>query len=209
MTLHRCIRVFSFAALLIIVPAGVFAQDVDAMAKWTALTIVHYRVVGEYSAEVPLLADSATKAQATDRIELEFDWDQFEMKMSGEAKITNAPTASTPIAVGSCPPARPSGPLEIATVLSVKNAPAPGMVDVAIKSDTPAGSAPRATDTGPCGSEWAEVAASSAPKNQMLQIMPAMMLAMGPNPTMVTPDGKSLFVKGAGWTWTFTPTAVR
>jgi hypothetical protein len=42
----------------------------------------------------------------------------------------------------------------------------------------------------------------------MLQIMPAMMLAMGPNPS-VTPDGKSLFVKGAGWTWTFTPTPVR
>jgi hypothetical protein len=35
------------------------------------------------------------------------------------------------------------------------------------------------------------------------------MLAMGPNPSMVTPDGKSMFVKGAGWTWTFTPTPVR
>jgi hypothetical protein len=57
MTLRRCIRVFSLAALLIIVPAGVFAQDVGAMAKWTALTVVHYGVAGEYSAETPLLAD--------------------------------------------------------------------------------------------------------------------------------------------------------
>jgi hypothetical protein len=38
--LHRCVRVVSLAALLIIVPAGVFAQDVDAMASRAALTVV-------------------------------------------------------------------------------------------------------------------------------------------------------------------------
>jgi hypothetical protein len=210
MTVHRCIRVFSLAALLLIVPAGVFPQDVDAMAKWTALTIVHYRVVGEYAAEAPLLAGTTpSKAQATDRVDIEFDWDQFEMKMAGEAKVTNSPTTFTPLAVGPCPPARPSGALEIATALSVENAAAPGMINVALKTDTPAGAAPTASDDGPCGSAWTDVAASSTTKDQMLQIMPAMMLAMGPNPSMVTPDGKSLFVKAAGWTWTFTPTAVR
>lgn len=51
MTMHRCIRVCSFAALLMIVPAGVFAQDVEAMAKRTALTNFRYRAAGEYSAE--------------------------------------------------------------------------------------------------------------------------------------------------------------
>ena len=209
MTAHRYVRVVSFAALLLIVPAGVFAQDVDAMAKWTALTIVHYRVVGEYSGETPLLADNITKAQASDRVELEFDWDQFEMKMAGEAKVANFPTQFTPIAVGECPPARASGALEIATALSVKDSPAGGLVNVALRSDNPAGAVPVVSDEGPCGTQWRDVAAKTATTDQMIQIMPAMMLAMGPNPGMVTPDGKSLFVKGAGWTWTFTPTAVR
>lgn len=38
MTVQRCIRVCSFAALLLIVPAGVFAQDVDATTEWTVET---------------------------------------------------------------------------------------------------------------------------------------------------------------------------
>ena len=207
MTLHRCIRVLSLAALLLIVPAGVFAQDVDAMAKWTALTIVRYRVVGEYSADSRLLAREGTTVPAKDRVELEFDWDQFEMKLAGEAKITNASTQSTAPA-GACPLVRASGPLEVATALSVKDA-APGAVNVSIKSDTPAGAARIPADDGSCGTEWRDVAAASTTQDQMLQILPAMMLAMGPNPSMVTADGKSMFVKGAGWTWTFTPTAVR
>ena len=56
--------------------------------------------------------------------------------------------------------------------------------------------------------EWRDVAAASTSQDQMLQIMPAMRLAMGPNAS-ITPDGKSLFVSGGGWTWTFTPMAVR
>ena len=48
MALHRCFRAFSFAALLLIVPAGVFAQDAGALAKSTPLTTtVHQIAVGE------------------------------------------------------------------------------------------------------------------------------------------------------------------
>jgi hypothetical protein len=44
----------------------------------------------------------------------------------------------------------------------------------------------------------------------MLQVMPAMMLAMGPPGTgSISQDGKSLLVKSNNWTWTFTPTPVR
>ena len=208
MALHRSIRVLSFATLLLIVPVAVSAQDIDAMAKWTALTIVHYRVVGEYSGETQLLASTLTKAQATDRVEFELDWNQFDMKMAGEATVKNTPTQFTPIGVGGCPAPRVNGALEVATLLSVKDAVA-GHVNVALKNDKPAGARPVASEEGPCGTTWEDLAASSTTKDQMLTIPPAMMLAMGPNPGMVTPDGKSMFVKGEGWTWTFTPTAVR
>ena len=209
MTLHRCVRVFSLFALLLIVPAAISAQDIDAMAKWTALTIVHYRVVGEYAGETQLLASNLTKAQATDRVEFEFDWNQLDMKMAGEATVKNTPTQFTPIGIGECPPPRVNGALEVATLVSVKDSPAGGLVTIALKNDKPAGARPLASEVGPCGTTWEDLAASSTTADQMLQILPAMMLAMGPNPGMVTPDGKSMFVKGEGWTWTFTPTAVR
>lgn len=211
MTLHRCIRVCSLAALLLIFPAGVFAQDVDAMAKWTALTVVHYRVVGEYAAESQFLkgALSSASANATDRVELEFDWDQFEMKLAGAATIRNSATQFVPIQRSGCPPLRVNGALEIATAVSAKDGPAPGMVVVALKRDHPAGQIPLSPDGMPCGTEWETAAATSATAEKMLQVLPAMMLAMGPNPGMVTADGKSMFVKGEGWTWTFTPTPVR
>jgi hypothetical protein len=74
---------------------GVCAQNVDEMAKWTALTVVHYRVLGEHSGETPLAGGST---HATGRVEIEFDWDQFEMKLAGPAKITNSPTFTpTPV----------------------------------------------------------------------------------------------------------------
>jgi hypothetical protein len=44
----------------------------------------------------------------------------------------------------------------------------------------------------------------------MLQVIPAMMLAMGPpGANGISPDGKSFIVKAQSWTWTYTPTPVK
>jgi hypothetical protein len=61
-------------------------QDVDAMARWTAATVIRYRVVGEYSGAQNGLAE------VTDRLEFDFDWDQTEMKIVGKPVIRNFPT---------------------------------------------------------------------------------------------------------------------
>jgi hypothetical protein len=53
-----------------------FAQDVDAMAKWTAATVIHYSVVGEFSGETRILSFEKSfpvsdSTQVTDRVEVE------------------------------------------------------------------------------------------------------------------------------------------
>ena len=45
----------ALACAALAVAAPVAAQDVDAMAKWTAYTVVRYKVVGEYSGLAPVL----------------------------------------------------------------------------------------------------------------------------------------------------------
>lgn len=188
------------------------AQNVDAMAKWTALTIVHYRIVGEFDAEVPLFSGASTRtfAKAIDRVEIEFDWDQNEMKMVGKATFKNFPTTFTPNPRPNCPPAKFDGVLEQATVLSVKDTmPGTGTITIDVKRDVPGGAVPWTEDNKPCGTLWDKIAPKTETKQDMLQVVPAMMLAM---PGMTTADGKSLVVKApktGGWTWTLTPTPVK
>src|SRR5262245_25988632 len=85
------------ASVFLIPVRSTSAQDIDAMAKWTALTIVHYVAVGEYSGTQPVITaakevDLGWAAQVTDRVEIEFDWDQQEMKLVGKSAIRNFPT---------------------------------------------------------------------------------------------------------------------
>lgn len=203
-------------ALVVLLPAiavaapQALAQNVDAMAKWTALKVVRYRVVADFTGDTQLFAGNQRnrKARATDRIEIEFDWNQEDMKLAGKATFKNFPTTFTPHPLQGCPAIRIEGALEVATVLSVKDM-SPGMLTIDLKRDLPGGAVPWTEDNKPCGSLWDKVAPRSETEQQILQVVPAMMLAM-PGVAQITPDGKSLVVKGGdGWTWTFTPTPVK
>ena len=72
-----------------------WAQDTDAMLKWTEAKVVHYRVVGEFSRTIGILAEdgpSGGNAPVTDRVEIEFDWNQENNKIVGKPVIRNFPT---------------------------------------------------------------------------------------------------------------------
>jgi len=200
-------RTATFPLALLVISTGVPAQNVDEMARWTALTVVHYRVVGEYSRDTQLIGPVTVRT--TDRVEIEFDWDQFEMKLVGPAKITNAETQSSePSGVGDCATPRVEGAFELLTVESISE-PIPGFLNLVTKRDDPGGSYQGPSENGPCGNTT-EVAAKSTPGTMMLQVVPAMMLGMGPPGTdPISPDGKSLIVRSDDWSWTFTPTPVR
>jgi hypothetical protein len=208
-------RIFK-CALLVLLPAiavatpPALAQNVDAMAKWTALKVVHYRVVANFTGDTQLFAGNQRnrKARATDRFEIEFDWNQEDMKLAGKATFKNFQTTFTPHPIQGCPAIRIVGALEVATVLSIKDM-SPGILTIDLTRELPGGAVPWTEDDKPCGSLWDKVAPKSETAQQMLQVIPAMALAM-PGLAEITPDGKSLVVKGGdGWTWTFTPTPVK
>jgi hypothetical protein len=74
--------------------------------------------------------------------------------------------------------------------------------------DQPAGAIPTMNEFG-CQA-WTPVEAKSEAVPMNFQLPPAMSLAMpGGAPYALSPDGKSLIVKAAGWVWTCTPTGVK
>ena len=87
------------AALVASVLIGVnvplsWAQDVNAMAKWTAATVVHYKIVGEFKGKTTILKGKnlSRDADVTDRVEIEVDWDQMAYALVRPAVIRNTPT---------------------------------------------------------------------------------------------------------------------
>jgi hypothetical protein len=211
-------------------------QDIEAMAKWTSYQIVHYKVVGEFSGEATVLTGSgrtaitAMRANLTDRIEVEFDWDQQEFTLVGKPVIRNFPTKlgsfvspllGPNLNAKACPAPKMAGAPELVTGLSVKNDEAlrmSGYVTLEVRRELPGGSYPSFGDTDTCGEVWE----TSKPVNETtamtLMAVPGMYLAM---PTAdggmkISADKTSIIMppgnKGAsnyGWTWTYTPTGVK
>jgi hypothetical protein len=206
------IRALGVLVLLIgLTTPPVAAQDIDAMAKWTAYTVVHYKVVGEHSGQVPVLAAQglSRQAQVTDRVEFELDWNQQEFKLVGTPRIRNFPSQVGAIApVPNCPPPRVEGAFELMTLRALK-ADGPMSMSGVVTLDTtrnhPAGAYALMNEYG-CEA-WTAVEAKSEAVPVDFQLPPAMSLAMpGGAPYALSADGKSLIFKGDGWVWTSTPT---
>ena len=194
--------------------APVAAQNVDAMAKWTAYTVVHYKVVGEFSGLTPVLVGKGLNRQAkvTDRVEFELDWNQQEMKLVGTPVVRNSPSTLGAFApAGDCPAPRVDGAFELLTLLAVKGdgpMAMSGTLTLETKKDSPAGALPTMNEYG-C-KEWQPVAAKSEAVPMNFTLPPSMSMAMpGGAPYALTPDGKSLIVKAGSWTWTCTLTGVK
>jgi len=201
----------------------VWTQDTDAMLKWTETKIVHYRVVGEFSGMLNILPRAG--AEVTDRVEIDFDWSQEANKLVGNPAIKNFPSKMGAIApMAGCPAPKVNGAFEFITILSLKDQPdesvrmtAPGLV-MESRRDYPASEVPLLPNSAAasCGSTWEKLAAKSETTSEVLTVPLAMLLAMGKmGGENISADGKSFvnrFQAGttnAGWTWTYTPTAIR
>ena len=216
---------FLFGALFLLCARSAWAQDMDAMLKWTEAKVVHYRIVGEFSGTVAIVPGShSLPTPVTDRVEIEFDWDQEQNRLVGTPVIRNFPSKAGAILPAlACPASKITGAFEFITVLSLKDQPdettrsaAPGVV-MESRRDHPGGEVPLlpASAAAACGATWEKVAAKSVTSSQVLNVPLAMMVAMGKAGGNVTPDGKSLVEKpepgaaNAGWTWTYTPSIVK
>jgi len=212
-----------FAWMCVGLARPVCAQDTDAMLKWTETKVVHYRAVGEFSGTLIVLPRS--EAAVTDRVEIEFDWNQEENKLVGEPAIKNFPSKTgAMVPMAGCPAPKVSGAFEFITILSLKDQPdemmrmsSPGLI-MESRRDYPAAEVPLLPNSSAasCGSTWEKLAATSAAASEVLPVPLAMLLAMGKmGGSSISPDGKSFVNKfdagtvNAGWTWTYTPTPVK
>lgn len=191
------------------------AVDMDLMAKWSAVTVVHYAVTGEYNATPTVIRGAKgyrRDANVTDRVEIGFDWDQNETALVGTPTFKNFPTTVSMIAVPTCPPARINGAYEHWDLVSVKQVST--VLQLAVKRSYPAASIPYAGEAQPCGVGWDDAAAKSETSDVMLLVLPTLYFAMpsaGGATVSISKDGKSMVLddRNNGWTWTYTPTPVR
>jgi hypothetical protein len=201
---------------LVSMAAPASTQDLDAMVRWTSATIVHYRLVGEFSGDVPILGESISywKASVSDHVEFELDWNQADFNLVGQPIIRNSPTKIVRmIPRPECPAAKVDGTLEQLTLTAVRTDEGKRMVGIVMldtRRDQPAGSYPYGGESLPCGTAWQPSPARSETATMNIQLPPGMMLAM-PGAYKLTADKKSFLMKdeGTGWTWTITPTIVR
>lgn len=205
-------------AALMSLPAASASQNVDLMARWTAATIVNYKVIAEFSGEAFLFSAGGLngRGMVTDRFEVEFDWNQAEYALVGKPIIRNFPSklgALTPN--GTCA-ITVSGPFEHATILELRNDDAlrfANGVHGETQRELPGGTLPRPNEVGPCAAVH-----TAAPRSVRQRIVvPApqgMMLAMPSGQAGFQHNGKSFVIKAAsteekGWTFTVTPTIVK
>ena len=215
-----------FVVVLMVLARTASAQDLEAMAKWTSYQIVHYKIVGEFSGDTVLLKGSGktaldrVMARVTDRIEVEFDWDQQDYNLVGKPVIRNFPTKVVSINLdfetsdhtgphrSRCPEPKLSGALEFVTGLAVKaddGLRMSGILTLEARREQPGGSygsvfppSDRRNDARPvatCGEFWDTASPVSETSIMNLMVVPAMFLAMLPpnqQDMKLTPDRKSI-----------------
>jgi hypothetical protein len=189
-------------------------QNIDAMAKWASAKVIHYHVVGAFTGRVQVLKekDAIAFARVSDRVAMDFDWDQTQQKTTGDPVFTNFPTMVESIEnTAGCPPVKVNGSFEYFTFQSARvNA---VMFELHGMRNRPAGSIPipGEVERSTCG--VVQTATASEQVTARMQLALAMILAMpaAAGEMKVSPDGKSVIqtINTDGWIWTMTPTIVR
>jgi len=234
-------KLLAFGVLMLLArPAA--AQDIEAMARWTSYQIVHYKVVGEFSGETVLLngagksLPAAVSAKVTDRIEIEFDWDQQDFNLVGKPVIRNFPTKVVSVNLNAeigdgtgrtnrytCPEPKLAGAMEFVTGLSLKTDDTirmSGGINLQVRRDHPGGSfaafpTDRQTSITKCGEYWETAKPASETSTIDLIAVPGMYLVMpippGQGGMKISPDKKSIILiedkpGASGYGWTWTVT---
>ena len=218
----------TLALLLTLAARPAFAQtveDIEALSKWMEFEIVHYKLVGEFSGATMILGSTNQYVQAsvmgevTDRIEIEFDWNQKTYALVGTPVIRNAATKlirPEMTTIPGCPGStKVDVVLEYLTGASVKADPAAAVMGYLVlegKRGQGTGSFPVKTDGG-CGVVDGKTPSESV-QLHIQAVSPTLLFFPSTN-TRPSADKKSVIVTGgsagwqSGWTWTITPTAVK
>ena len=188
-------------------PVRAQEMDMEAMMRLTSADVVRYHIVGVYQSQTYIASDGSGLADITDHVVIDLTWKLSESKLVGAPTIQNTKTTFAKLRdrEPSCLPPVLKGEYEHFELLGVKDGQA-GALELQVKTTYPLVEIAQS-----CTASRKPVPAKVKTRPEELVVPSPVMLGMpisGSNDLSISGDKKSLIVKKAGWTWTFTPTAV-
>lgn len=202
----------ALAALSALAAQSASAQGYDAaaMAKWSAVRVIHFEAVGTIADKhVQVPTDGDLYVDVTDKVTLSFDWDKGKRDFQNTPTFQNYPGKVERIEgmAPECPTGALKGAYEHFDIVSVK-ADGNGAIELVGKRIRPASEVAQA-----CGSRLTPFPGGETPRTEYIAPPDPTMLALkgmmpADGPVTISPDGNSLIMKALNnnWVWTFTPT---
>jgi hypothetical protein len=204
MLINRKYTALCVAFALVLSSAQAQQMDMEAMAKWGAVDVVRYHIVGQYQGQPSIASDGSGRADVTDGVVIDLTWKLSESKLVGQATFQNAKTAVANLQdrEPKCLPPVLKGEYEHYELLGVTDG-LGGALQLQVQTIYPVVEVAQS-----CTASRKVVPASKKTRMEDFAVPSPVMFGM-PLPDSddlrMSRDKKSLIVKKAGWTWTFTP----
>jgi hypothetical protein len=207
MLLRRLMTASSLLFTLQLTPAQAQKMDTEAMMRWASADIVRYHIVGTYQSQSYIAGDGSGLGDVTDHVVIDLTWKLSESKLVGTPTFQNTKTTVTNLRdrEPSCLAPVLKGEYEHYELLGIKDGQA-GALELQVKTIYPLVEIAQS-----CTASRKPVPAKIYTRPEELVVPSPVMLGMplsGSNDLSISGDKKSLVVKKAGWTWTFTPSPV-
>jgi hypothetical protein len=204
MLLRRLMIASSVLFTLQLAPTHAQQMDSEAMMRWASADVVRYHIVGAYQGQPHIASDGSGLADVTDHVVIDLTWKLSESKLVGTPTFQNTKTSLTNPRdrEPSCLPPVLKGEYEHYELLGIKDGMA-GALELQVKTIYPLVEIAQS-----CTASRKPVSAKVDTRPEEMVVPSPVMLAMplsGSNDLSISRDKKSLVVKKAGWTWTFTP----
>jgi hypothetical protein len=189
-----------------------FAQaqqaDMDAMMKWGAADVVRYHIVGQYQGQPSLASNGAGRADVTDGVVIDLTWKLSEAKLVGQPTFQNTKTTLTNPRdfEPSCLPPILQGEYEHFELLGIKDG-LGGALELQVQTTHPVVEVAQF-----CTASRKTVPASKDTRPEEFSVPSPILFGMAlpdSGDMRISRDKKSLIVKKAGWTWTYTPSIAK
>ena len=196
----------AMAALL--APAHAQQMDMDAMMKWGAADVVRYYIVGVYQAKTHIASDGSGQADVSDRVVIDLTWKLSEMKLVGQPTFQNSKSVATNLSdrEPTCLAPVLKGEYEHYDLLGIKEG-LGGALELSVQTTYPVVEVAQS-----CTASRKAVPAKKNTRPEDFAMISPVTFGMplpDSNDLRISKDKKSLVVKKAGWTWTYTPSMVQ
>jgi hypothetical protein len=185
-------------------PVSAQQMDMDAMMKWGAADVVRYHIVGQYQGQPSISSNGSGRADVSDGVVIDLTWKLSEAKLVGQPTFQNSKTTLTnPRDIEpKCLPPVLKGDYEHFELLSIKDG-LGGALEIQVQTTYPVVEIAQF-----CTASRKTVPAKKEIQTESFPVVSPVLFGM-PVPdsgeVSISRDKKSLIVKKAGWTWTYTP----